>query len=161
MGHISDDAKELAGLPAQFLGQPSDAGLASLYASSDLFLFPSRTSTLGQVIIEAQASGLPVLVGDEGGPKEVMDDEVTGYVVPATDASAWAAKIDLLLTDEAQRQRMSRTAPQRMMRFSLAKTFEGFWDEHFKAVKSADEAALVAEETTAYTPQTAAAGIGA
>jgi len=125
--------KELAGLPAYFLGYQNDQQLGPLYASADLFVFPSRTDTLGQVVMESQASGLPVLVSDEGGPKEMMDDGVTGLVLPATDAAPWCAAINDLLNDEPRRQRMARTAPGRINRFSLEKTFDAFWQAHVDA----------------------------
>jgi glycosyltransferase involved in cell wall biosynthesis len=129
--------KQLADLPAHFLGRLHDAQLAPLYANSDLLLFPSRTDTLGQVVLEAQASGLPVLVCDEGGPSEVMDDGLTGLVLPATDTSAWTAAIQDLLQDHARRLRMSRTAPHRVARCSPARTFDTYWDEHVKAAQGA------------------------
>ena len=131
--------EELAGLPAYFLGRQNDAQLQLLYSSAELFVFPSRTDTLGQVVLEAQASGLPVLVSDEGGPREMMDDGVTGKVLPATDEVAWVKQIGELLDDESLRQRMSRSAASRAGRFSLAKTFGGFWEEHFKAVTGQGE----------------------
>ncbi|HEY2586769.1 MAG TPA: glycosyltransferase [Tepidisphaeraceae bacterium] len=129
--------KQLAGLPAYFLGRLDDAELAPLYANSDLLLFPSRTDTLGQVVMEAQACGLPVLVGDEGGPREVMDDGVTGLILPATDARAWTAAVEGLLNDEPRRQRMSRTAPHRVARYNPARTFDAYWDEHVRAAQDA------------------------
>jgi hypothetical protein len=98
----------LSGLPAYFLGYQGDAQLAPLYASSDLFVFPSRTDTLGQVVMEAQASGLPALVSNEGGPKEVVDDNVTGVTLATADAPRWVAAIDDLLNDEPRRLRLSR-----------------------------------------------------
>jgi len=124
----------LAGLPAYFLGFQNDAQLAPLYTGGDLFVFPSRTDTLGQVVVEAQAAGLPVLVSNDGGPKEVMDDGITGLVLPATDAGVWVDAIDRLLDDEPRRLRMARSAPTRMARYSLAHTFAAFWAEHIKAV---------------------------
>jgi glycosyltransferase involved in cell wall biosynthesis len=123
----------LAGLPAYFLGYRNDAQLAPLYAGSDLFVFPSRTDTLGQVVMEAQACGLPAVVGNEGGPKETVADGVTGVVLPANDPARWCQAIDELLGDEPRLQRMSRSAPQRMSRFSLGATFEHFWSEHVSA----------------------------
>ncbi|MDP9175320.1 MAG: glycosyltransferase [Planctomycetota bacterium] len=127
--------KQAAGtLPVHFLGYQNDEPLSALYASSDLFVFPSTTDTLGQVVLEAQASGLPVLVSNQGGPKEVMDDQITGLVLSVEKASVWANAIDALLSDTPRRMRMSRTAPHRMGRFSLGHTFEAFWDEHVKAV---------------------------
>jgi glycosyltransferase involved in cell wall biosynthesis len=125
--------KATEGLPVYFLGYQNDQTLPGLYASSDLFVFPSKTDTLGQVVIESQAAGLPVLVSNVGGPQEVMDDGITGLVLPAENPAVWAGAIDELLNDEMRRGRMSRTASQRMTRFSLSKTFEGFWEEHLSA----------------------------
>ena len=132
------------GLPVHFLGYRGDTTLpklSTIFASSDLFVFPSETDTLGQVVIEAQAAGLPVLVSNQGGPKEAMDDGVTGEVVPAKDHSVWAHAIDELLNDTPRRLRMGRTGPQRMGRFSLPNMFQAFWEEHFKAVELFNRAA--------------------
>jgi glycosyltransferase involved in cell wall biosynthesis len=125
--------KQMAGLPAQFLGIRGDEELPALYRSADLLLFPSRTDTLGQVVMEAQACGLPVLVSDEGGPQELMDDGVTGRIIPGNDAPAWVASINELLDNPALLHRMSRTAAQRASRFSLERCFELFWQEHVAA----------------------------
>jgi glycosyltransferase involved in cell wall biosynthesis len=127
--------KQLSGLPAHLLGRLDDSELAPLYANSDLLLFPSRTDTLGQVVMEAQASGLPVLVGNEGGPSEIMDDGLTGLVLPPNNAGAWRAAIEDLLADNPRRLRMSRTAPHRVARYSPARTFDAYWDEHVKAAR--------------------------
>jgi glycosyltransferase involved in cell wall biosynthesis len=136
--------EKLAGLPVYFMGVQNDDGLAPLYASSDLFIFPSRTDTLGQVIMEAQASGLPVLVSDEGGPKEVVDDGLTGRVLsvakPATAMVQWADVIEELLNDEPRRQRMSRTAATRMARYTAEATFDVFWESHLLAAQGSNDA---------------------
>ncbi len=68
---------------ATFLGWLEGDELASAYASADLFVFPSSTDTFGQVILEAQASGLPVLAVRAGGPAELIEDGRTGCLVPA------------------------------------------------------------------------------
>ena len=130
-----------AGLPVHFLGyrgDTTDPTLSTLYASADLFVFPSETDTLGQVVIEAQASGLPVLVSPTGGPKEAMDDGITGQVIPTTDPALWTTAIDALLGDTPKLQRMSRTGPQRMSRFDLTHMFDAFWDEHFKVMQASN-----------------------
>lgn len=75
--------ERLAGYPALFTGFLSGEELARGYASADLFVFPSATDTFGNVVLEAQASGLPVVVSDQGGPKELMTDGETGVVVRA------------------------------------------------------------------------------
>ncbi|HEX4795344.1 MAG TPA: glycosyltransferase [Humisphaera sp.] len=131
--------KQLTGLPAHFLGRLEDHQLSPLYANSDLLLFPSRTDTLGQVVLEAQACGLPVIVSNEGGPQEMMADGITGLVLPATDADAWANQINLLLADEPRRQRMSRSAPPRMSRCNAGRTFDTYWDAHVKAAQDAQD----------------------
>ena len=121
---------ELAGLPIYFLGSLGDDVLPALYASSDLLIFPSRTDTLGQVVMEAQASGLPAIVSNEGGPMETVEDGVTGTVLPAINPSLWATAMNDLLNDPGRRLLMSAAATPRMARYSLAKTFESFWAAH-------------------------------
>lgn len=128
---------ELAGLPATFTGPMNDDQLGKLYASADLFLFPSRTDTLGQVVMEAQASGLPTLVSPEGGPREIIEPDVSGLVINGTDARAWAHAVDRLLDDEPRRAAMSTAAMNRSKRYDLRRTFDDFWDEHVEAIRPA------------------------
>jgi len=67
--------------------------VATVFASADLFVFPSETDTAGNVVLEAQASGLPVVVSDAGGPKEHMRPGLTGAVCAGRDAGTWADAI--------------------------------------------------------------------
>lgn len=67
--------------------------LPKLYSSADWFVFPSITDTFGLVILEAQACGLPVLVTQHGGPKEIMQDSETGWIVHEHTAEAWGQAI--------------------------------------------------------------------
>jgi len=83
---------------------------------------------------ERNTCGLPVLVSDEGGPREMMDDGVSGRVLPGNDAAAWVAAIDQLLDDAPLRSRMSRTAASGALRFSLERSFEQFWADHLAAL---------------------------
>jgi glycosyltransferase involved in cell wall biosynthesis len=133
--YLAEMRKELAGLPTHFLGVQDDASLAALYASSDLLAFPSRTDTLGQVVMEAQASGLPAIVSNEGGPKEIVEDGVSGLVIPATQPAAWAAAMDELLSNDQRRRSMADAAPRQVAELSPAKTFEAFWRVHAEAVE--------------------------
>jgi glycosyltransferase involved in cell wall biosynthesis/predicted metal-dependent phosphoesterase TrpH len=66
-----------------FLGWLSGAELARAYACADLFLFPSATDTFGQVILEAQASGLPVIAVAQGGPVSLIEHRVSGLLCEA------------------------------------------------------------------------------
>jgi glycosyltransferase involved in cell wall biosynthesis len=133
--HLAAMKESLRGYPAYFLGHQTGDALSTLYASADLLVFPSRTDTLGQAVMEAQASGLPAIVSNEGGPKETVDDGHTGLVIPSTDPATWSAAIDHLLDDEPRRTRMSRAAVERMSRFSLQATFESFWNDHALAAE--------------------------
>jgi glycosyltransferase involved in cell wall biosynthesis len=129
--------RELSGLPVHFLGFQNDEQLAPLYAGADLLLFPSRTDTLGQVVMEAQACGLPAIVTNEGGPKETVEHNVTGLVMTTHTAAGWRTAVEELLNDEPRRQRMSHAAMARMKRFSLDQTFEAFWNDHLAIVEPA------------------------
>ncbi len=74
-----------------FLGWLSGIELARAYANADMFLFPSQTDTFGQVILEAQASGLPVIAVAEGGPLSLIEHRVNGLLCePDPDALAGA-----------------------------------------------------------------------
>jgi phosphatidylinositol alpha 1,6-mannosyltransferase len=69
---------------AEFTGVLKGESLARAYANFDLFIFPSSTDTFGNVVLEAQASGVPAIVSDGGGPKFIIQDNVTGYVASET-----------------------------------------------------------------------------
>jgi glycosyltransferase involved in cell wall biosynthesis/predicted metal-dependent phosphoesterase TrpH len=74
---------------ATFLGWLEGIELARAYASADIFLFPSATDTFGQVILEAQASGLAVVAVAAGGPLSLVEDRVSGLLsAPRADALA-------------------------------------------------------------------------
>ena len=94
VGHGPYSEALAAALPdAVFLGYLTGEALAKAYASADVFVFPSTTDTFGNVIIEAQASGLPVIVSDLGGPKELVEDGVSGIVTKAHDTADFARAI--------------------------------------------------------------------
>ena len=84
--------------------------LATLYASADLCVLPSRTETCGLVAPEAMASGLPVVAADAGGFQESVVDGVTGFLVPPDDVRGFAAAIARLVLDAELRRRMSNEA---------------------------------------------------
>ena len=89
-----------------FLGWLSGAELARAYACADLFLFPSATDTFGQVILEAQASGLPVISVARGGPLSLIEHRHTGLLCEA-DADALAGSIVELARSPLLRERLA------------------------------------------------------
>jgi glycosyltransferase involved in cell wall biosynthesis len=80
--------------------------------------------------MESQASGLPVLVTDVGGPKEVMRNHETGYVLSARDDAAWVRAIVKLASDATLRERMGKAAHEFMQGFSMRASFEHYWSVH-------------------------------
>jgi glycosyltransferase involved in cell wall biosynthesis/predicted metal-dependent phosphoesterase TrpH len=87
--------RERLGTRATFLGWLDSDDLARAYASADVFLFASRTDTFGQVILEAQASGLPVVAVAEGGPLSLVEDGRTGLLRPPDPDALAEAVVEL------------------------------------------------------------------
>lgn len=85
---------------AHFVGMISHIELSILYASSDVYFFPSDTETFGNVVIEAMASGLPCVVADGGGPKSIIKHGVNGFLCPTNDIDNYFEKIQLLLNNK-------------------------------------------------------------
>jgi glycosyltransferase involved in cell wall biosynthesis len=105
------EAELQAQLPdAVFTGVLDGDKLASAYASSDVFIFPSRTDTAGNVVLEAQASGLPVLVTNVGGPPENVADGRSGHVVTDMSPDSWLHRVAPLLEHAAYREAMGAAA---------------------------------------------------
>jgi glycosyltransferase involved in cell wall biosynthesis len=71
---------------ARFTGVLRGEALAEAYAKLDVLMFPSHTDTFGNVVLEAQASGVPVLVTASGGPKFLVDHGRTGWIAGDDDA---------------------------------------------------------------------------
>lgn len=92
---------------AVFPGEMKGDLLAQGLASADLFAFPSTTDTFGNAVLEAIACGVPAVVTDQGGPKEIVQDGVSGVVVPGGDAVAMAEAMARLLSDPLERERLS------------------------------------------------------
>ena len=89
-----------------------EVSLPRLYASADAFLFSSITETLGLVVLEAMASGLPVIATPAGGVADHLRDDENGIAFPAFDADAMAAAIVDLTMNVAHRRRLAEGARQ-------------------------------------------------
>lgn len=109
--------KKLHGYPVLFTGFLQGEELATMYASSDVFVFPSTTDTFGNVVLEAQASGIPVIVSDEGGPKELMVPGETGFVVKANGRAELSRAMAYFLYN----QELSKSMGERARRFIESK----------------------------------------
>lgn len=125
--------REKLGEHATFLGWLRGDVLAEAYASADAFLFPSRTDTLGQVLLEAQASGLPVVAVAENGPLSIIEDGVSGLLRPA-DADALADAV-LSVTSDAE-------LADRLRVGALASIADRTWDASLERLAAGYRAAI-------------------
>jgi glycosyltransferase involved in cell wall biosynthesis len=125
--YYAEMQQELSGTRAVFTGYLTGEDLAAVYASCDLFLFPSTTDTFGNVVLEAQASGLPVIVSDVGGPQENLIPGETGLVVPATEESLGRAVLELAANPLNLRE-MGRAARRYVESRAFADAFLATWE---------------------------------
>ena len=101
--------------------------LAKAYASADIFVFPSTTDTFGNVVIEAFASGLPAVVSDQGGPRELVENGKTGYVTRSLDAGDFSAAVLRLVEDVKLRATMGKNARRSVEDRDWSEAFKKFW----------------------------------
>jgi glycosyltransferase involved in cell wall biosynthesis len=120
---------------AIFMGEVPHDQVGAVMASADLFVFPSDTDTAGNVVLEAQASGLPVLVSRLGGPREHMLDGDTGVVCDPAAMVDFARRTAQLVVDGERRAAMGEAA----RRYSLTRT----WDAALQPLFAAYRGALV------------------
>jgi glycosyltransferase involved in cell wall biosynthesis len=112
---------------ALFTGYLRGEELADAYASADFFVFPSTTDTFGNVVLEAQASGLPVIVSDMGGPRDLVQHGRDGFITKALDSGELAEAIRRLTEDPRLRERMGLLARGRVETRDWSEAFETFW----------------------------------
>ncbi|HOY98995.1 MAG TPA: glycosyltransferase family 1 protein [Candidatus Aminicenantes bacterium] len=99
---------------AVFPGYLNGDALSAVYASADLLLFPSTTETFGNVIQEAIASGLPAVVSDEGGCREIVEETGGGLVARARRGPSFYRECRRLLTDESLYRRVRETGLEKI-----------------------------------------------
>jgi glycosyltransferase involved in cell wall biosynthesis len=105
--------------------------LADLYRGASLFVLSSDEEGLGIVILEAMASGLPVVCTRCGGPETAVVEGETGYLTPVGDAEALAAAIQRVLQDPVQRREMGQRGRQvAEERFSIAAAGKVYIDQY-------------------------------
>jgi glycosyltransferase involved in cell wall biosynthesis len=126
--YLEEMRKALIGLPCYFPGYLTGDDLAQIYASADLFVFPSTTDTFGNVVLEAQASGLPVIVTDQGGPRENMIHKQTGLVVPGDDLQALQEAMEAMVNHPEGIRTMGSAARRYVEERSIEAAFLKTWD---------------------------------
>lgn len=101
-----------------FLGHQSGDALATAYASSDIFLFPSETETFGNVTLEAMASGLPTVCADATGSRSLVLDGETGFLAPPRQTDAFVDAVRMLVQSPELRQQMREAAYQEAQHYA-------------------------------------------
>lgn len=119
--------------PTIFMGYVEGEALAEVYASCDLFVFPSTTDTFGNVVLEGQASGLPVIVTDCGGPQENIIPGKTGLVVEGNSEKSLLDGIQTLLSDPRRLKEMGKAARGYAESRSFDIAFNKAWDLYTEA----------------------------
>jgi len=113
---------------AHFTGVLNGEALSRAFASADLFVFPSLTDTFGNSVIEALASGLPCLVSDEGGPREIVIPNVCGDIFRSQESSSLRDGILSLAADPMRLERYRAAARLRAEDFTYENSARAFWN---------------------------------
>jgi len=124
-------------LPAarlRWLGMQAPEQLAALYGGADLLVWPAIREAYGMAILEAQASGLPVVAGRAGGVAGIVRDGATGLLPPEGDEAAFAGAVAALLDDAARRRRMGEAARETAARDHSLDMAAGKLDAALRAV---------------------------
>jgi glycosyltransferase involved in cell wall biosynthesis len=134
--------RTFADLPATFVGPLHGPELAAAYASADLFVMPSPTETLGLVVIEAMAAGLPVVAARRGGIPDLVVDGATGLLYDFDQPGALTYALRTMAEDPLLRLTMGAAGRRRAERWNWRATTERL-REHYAVVAAPAPAARV------------------
>ncbi|MGL4501605.1 MAG: glycosyltransferase family 4 protein [Planktothrix sp.] len=98
------------GTPTHFVGYLRGKDLAAAYASADAFIFPSRTETLGLVLLEAMAAGTPVVAARSGGIPDIVTDGVNGYLFDPDQENGAITATQRLFANPQERETLRQNA---------------------------------------------------
>ena len=120
--HRENLEKHFAGTQTYFVGYLQGLELAAAFASADAFLFPSRTETLGLVLLEAMAAGCPVVAANSGGIPDIVTNGINGYLFSPSDPQGLIEATKNLLAQETdnQREELRQNARQEAERWGWA-----------------------------------------
>ena len=128
----ADLEREFGDTPAVFTGVLQGDDLASAYASADAFLFPSTTDTLGLAMLEALASGLPVIAARGGASHEIVSDGENGLLYEANSTPSLVFAVRRLFSDEGFRAALARRARETAEKRdweSSSRALRGYYEE--------------------------------
>ena len=128
--------KHFADTPTHFVGYLMGKDLGAAFASSDAFVFPSRTETLGLVLLEAMAAGCPVIAANAGGIPDIVTDGVNGYLFDPDAEDGAIAATQRLLENQQARETLRSNARQEAERWGWAAAthqLQGFYESVLSA----------------------------
>lgn len=119
------------GLKIEFSGWIPHQKLSAIYKRADIFVLPSYTEALPMVVMEAMASGLPVIASKTGGAEELVNDGNNGFLVPVGDHRALKERIKILLENSDLRESMGKRGREKIKELikDAETEFEGLWRE--------------------------------
>jgi glycosyltransferase involved in cell wall biosynthesis/UDP-2,3-diacylglucosamine pyrophosphatase LpxH len=121
------------------LGPLHGAELSAAYRLADVFWTGSVNETLGQVVLEAQASGVPIVVTNHGAARENVRDGETGRVLAVDDPVRWARELHTILSDPERRVAMGRAARAYAEDHTIESSYRHFWALHEELLASITE----------------------
>jgi glycosyltransferase involved in cell wall biosynthesis len=125
--YLAEMQSELVGTACFFTGFLKGDDLPTVYASCDYFIYPSTTDSFGQAVLEAQASGLPAIVTDRGGPQENIIAGKTGLSIKGDDTDTIVDALHFLIANPTAAEAMGRAARQYMEERFFDGAFHHSW----------------------------------
>ena len=132
----------LRGRPAVLTGLLEGEELARAFASADAMVFPSATDTFGNVVLEAQASGVPTVVTALGGPAEIVRHYDSGIIVDHTQPGAMADAMERLYLSEDLRADLRARGLRNARECCWEQVLEGFWRREVEDLANLDLSAF-------------------
>lgn len=132
---VSDATRDAIGASQaiEAVGEHGGDDLVSWYAAADCFVFPSYREGFPNTVLEAGAMGLPSIVTDINGSREIVADGKNGLVIPPHDSASLLAAMERMVTDDTVRKRMAANArPMIECRFeqgAVLRNLLAFYDE--------------------------------
>lgn len=131
----ADLERTLADANVTFTGYLRGDALARAYASADIFAFPSQTETFGQVVLEAMASGLPVVGFAAEGVRDLVVDGETGVLVSPLDRGGFSQALALLVGSKSLRERLGAGAVTRARRYRWEDALETLIEHYLRTAR--------------------------
>lgn len=136
-GPYERECREAAPPGTIFLGELAGSALSALYASADIFLFPSTTDTFGNVLLEAMASGLAVVAADAPPTREIVSRADAGLLFNGRSADALADAVLAVRDDVGVRRRLATTGIAAARQRSWAAVFDELCADYGRVIREA------------------------